>query len=391
MISSQCLVFGLCMPLVAYFCYIYGQEFNSLIVAVKRVEAILQGNSITQDPIISAVKRVETSLERGVTLRESTPSPSWHGKLEKGDMFAEYFQARVPKNVLPAAKPGQCLRIHDFNYQLERSSPWRLFSHQTQDYVIDALFRHVGTTNCVYVEFGAPQRTLPWQSGLNADPLSNSKMLQLLHGWKGLLMDGGYERSDIFLKQEFITASNIVSLFDKWKVPKEPDFVSIDIDSCDLWVFFALTEVYRPRVVIVETAPWYKPDDAGTLSCGYGGVGTSVPSEFSAGWNAPFFEQHGLAPGGAKAMRLAARARGYTPVWLEPEICNDVIFVRDDLLCQNQTGLDFYQENFEQLINMLNCQDRDWRSKMGGGLDGQQYRDKYTLDFEKWLGGNEKL
>ena len=46
------------------------------------------------------------------------------------------------------------------------------------------------------------------------------------------------------------TPDNIVSLFDKYRVPIEPDYVSIDTD---MWLLKALIEGgYRPRVVSVE-------------------------------------------------------------------------------------------------------------------------------------------
>lgn len=44
-----------------------------------------------------------------------------------------------------------------------------------------------------------------------------------------------------------------MQLFDKYGVPSEPDFVSIDIDSIDWWIFRSLIKGgYRPRVVTVE-------------------------------------------------------------------------------------------------------------------------------------------
>jgi len=48
--------------------------------------------------------------------------------------------------------------------------------------------------------------------------------------------------------------------FDKHKIPLEPDYVSIDIDSTDLWVFRAIIgSKYKPRVISVEyncLFPW---------------------------------------------------------------------------------------------------------------------------------------
>jgi hypothetical protein len=36
----------------------------------------------------------------------------------------------------------------------------------------------------------------------------------------------------------------------KYDVPLYPDYVSIDIDTADLWVFKALAATYRPRVCV---------------------------------------------------------------------------------------------------------------------------------------------
>jgi hypothetical protein len=46
---------------------------------------------------------------------------------------------------------------------------------------------------------------------------------------------------------------NIVDIFKKHDVPREPDYVSIDIDSYDIWLFKALVSGgFRPRVLTVE-------------------------------------------------------------------------------------------------------------------------------------------
>ena len=50
----------------------------------------------------------------------------------------------------------------------------------------------------------------------------------------------------------WMTPETVVSTFRRHGVPPDVDYVSIDIDSCDLWVFLALTDVYRPRLVSIE-------------------------------------------------------------------------------------------------------------------------------------------
>ena len=55
--------------------------------------------------------------------------------------------------------------------------------------------------------------------------------------------------------QEEITSENVVAVFLKYGVPEEPDLVSIDVDSCDIFVFLSLTSPlspFRPRVVQIE-------------------------------------------------------------------------------------------------------------------------------------------
>lgn len=102
-------------------------------------------------------------------------------------------------------------------------------------------------TNKFYVEFGFNSRT--FEGGIGA----NTFALRKYFGWEGLLLDGEHENPDINLHKEFITPANIVQLFDKYGVPREPDYVSIDVDSIDLWIMKSLVKGgYRPRVMTVE-------------------------------------------------------------------------------------------------------------------------------------------
>jgi hypothetical protein len=132
--------------------------------------------------------------------------------------------------------------------------PWplALFDHEShvhsqgdQDGVLAEIFSRLGTTNRFFAEFGFDADSFAGGVGANT---------QLLYaqGWRGLLMDGGHENAAIGLHREMITPGNVVGLFAKYGVPLEPDYVSIDLDSTDLWVFLALTKVYRPRVMSIE-------------------------------------------------------------------------------------------------------------------------------------------
>ncbi|CAD5946236.1 tetratricopeptide repeat protein [Planktothrix agardhii] len=117
----------------------------------------------------------------------------------------------------------------------------KVFSQNGEDGVIKKIFEVIKTTNKYYVEFGVE----------NANEC-NTRNLRENCGWSGLLMDGGYEKKEIGLYQEFITAENINELFQKYKVPQEFDLLSIDIDYNDFYVWKSLDEIYQPRVVIIE-------------------------------------------------------------------------------------------------------------------------------------------
>ena len=66
-------------------------------------------------------------------------------------------------------------------------------------------------------------------------------------------MDGNNENLDINLFKEIFFPDNIVQLFEKHKVRKEFDLLSVDTDSYDFFTLTAILEAgYNPRVIIVE-------------------------------------------------------------------------------------------------------------------------------------------
>lgn len=124
------------------------------------------------------------------------------------------------------------------------------------------------------------------------------------------------------LHQAFIKSSNIVDLFVRHRVPPEPDFLSVDIDSADLWVLRAVLASgrFRPRVVNIEYNSNFPPGSALTVGDPvWGGMYEAVQ------WKATCF--FGTS---AEAVKLVAAEYGYTMVhrieWA------DLVLVRDDLL-----------------------------------------------------------
>lgn len=129
---------------------------------------------------------------------------------------------------------------------------WKKYSQAGQDGVVASIFNAIGTTNKYFVEFGAGD-------GLH---LSNTANLRLHEGWKGLLMDME-PKADIVM-WETITAENIQGILLKHKVPKVFDYLSIDMDGMDWWVWRAII-MFWPRVVSIEFNSKWKWDESFTV------------------------------------------------------------------------------------------------------------------------------
>lgn len=118
----------------------------------------------------------------------------------------------------------------------------KYFSQNGEDGITLTIFNRIGLTNRFYVEFGT-------ESGMEC----NTRILREKGICHGLLMDGSNENPKINLYKEFITAENIVDLFNKYEVPMTFDLLSVDVDFNDWYITKAILEAqYRPRVVIVE-------------------------------------------------------------------------------------------------------------------------------------------
>ena len=113
--------------------------------------------------------------------------------------------------------------------------------------VLQKIFETIGTTNKYFVEFGS-EGTSTGQG--------NSYSLRHL-GFDGLLMDAGVYNNEFPVQSHFITAENINELFEKYNVPNIFDFLSIDMDGNDFYIWQILNAKYRPRVLSIESNPHY--------------------------------------------------------------------------------------------------------------------------------------
>ncbi|MDA8245006.1 MAG: hypothetical protein M0025_12915 [Elusimicrobia bacterium] len=135
-----------------------------------------------------------------------------------------------------------------------------------EDGIIQEIFRRIGTTNKVFVEFGA------------GNGLENNTAYLLLNKWKGYWMECSEEHSraietnlkplidtkELAFKRTLINAENIEGLFAELEVPKEFDFMCVDIDGNDYWVWKAIQN-YKPRAVSIEYNAFMGPQAEWTI------------------------------------------------------------------------------------------------------------------------------
>lgn len=117
-----------------------------------------------------------------------------------------------------------------------------------------------------------------------------------------------------------IFPDNIVSLLDKYGVPKDVDYISVDVDSFDIWVLDAILESgrYRPRVISIE----YNINFPAMSNL------TNTFDKTIGLWN-----QDKLYGASIGAYHVLARMRGYSIVYVVHML--DVFMVRNDLLRDN--------------------------------------------------------
>jgi hypothetical protein len=123
----------------------------------------------------------------------------------------------------------------DFGSQTKKFSQG-YYSQSYQDVLLDEIFKNIGTKNIppFCVEFGFNSGSFTEGTGTNVANLVLNK------NWNCLLLDGDNENADINLHKHLLTSGNISEIFRAYNAPKVPEYISIDVDSTDLWLFRAL-------------------------------------------------------------------------------------------------------------------------------------------------------
>jgi len=164
----------------------------------------------------------------------------------------------------------------------------------------------------------------------------NTRWLRQVHNWTGLLMDGGNTNSYINLRKEMIHPDNIVSLFERYMVPKKIGYLSEDTDYADFFIWRNILEAgYRARVVVGEVNGNMYPDES---------VTAHDPGHEFRFWSGGQSNYYGLS---ALALRRLWNKHDYIMVYCTKEQINCFGLHQDDILpveMRNPKGLAEAQE-----------------------------------------------
>ena len=193
-----------------------------------------------------------------------------------------------------------------------------LFSQNGEDGIIRYIFSQIGFESRYFVEFGFGAHQC------------NSLRLILHENFKGLMMDGSEEQcrifnlackskgiSDVHAANAFINRDNLEHLIRSNNIPAQIDFLSIDVDGNDYWLWKSI-EYINPKVCCFETHNVIPSD-----------LSLTIPYDPSFNcWTSenPDFRSVSLA-----AMVNLSKKKGYTLVGAHRHGFN-VFFVRNDLL-----------------------------------------------------------
>ncbi|MBA3721548.1 MAG: class I SAM-dependent methyltransferase [Parachlamydiaceae bacterium] len=213
---------------------------------------------------------------------------------------ARYQFTETPKDIsgLENKKPQKNNEIDISRYEK------KVYSQNGEDGVLVELFNYIKPDHKYFVEFGV-------ESGSQC----NTRLLRTKYQWNGLMMDGSHANAEINLHQELITAENINTLFDKYKVPYNLDLLSIDLDFNDFYIWNAISPDYKPKVVVIEYNASHLPEED-----------KIVEYDSQGKWD--YSNYFGAS---ILAMARLGNKKGYSLVYADNNGVN-LFFVRNDLL-----------------------------------------------------------
>jgi uncharacterized LabA/DUF88 family protein len=136
-------------------------------------------------------------------------------------------------------------------YHIEK---WKKYSQSHEEAYLLHIFSNLKLENGFLVELGA------W----DGYHLSNTRYF-IENGWDAILIDGD-NRGNNEVKQHFIDAENVISIFKKYSTPKEFDFLCIDLDGNDIYILEKILTEFSPKVIVAEFNPYFKKGDSKTIT-----------------------------------------------------------------------------------------------------------------------------
>ena len=138
-----------------------------------------------------------------------------------------------------------------------------IYSQNGEDGIIEYIFNKMNITKGNFIEFGA------W----DGKHLSNTYKL-FLEKWSGIFIEADTDKYKVLIenfgKEEKITCINTKVGFDENDnldqiiansnhINKDFDFISIDVDGLDYWIFEKM-EKYLPKVICIEVNAGHSPN-----------------------------------------------------------------------------------------------------------------------------------
>ena len=117
-------------------------------------------------------------------------------------------------------------------------------------------------------------------------------------------------------------------------MPSEPEYISVDVDSTDLWLFRSLLTRYKAMVYTVEYNSCFPLDRAITF-----------PNDATERWQGD--RGYGAS---LKALQMVAAEGGYSLLWVVPLL--DAVFIRNDLIEDGSGELAFPLSRWKQATSI---------------------------------------
>lgn len=219
----------------------------------------------------------------------------------------QILAARERRELLASTRYHEHGRLPRHGYQV--------FSQDHEDGMIAEIFRRIGITTSTFLEIGVD------------GGLENNTRCLLSGNWRGMWLEGNpdnvkqvnnllstlIDAGKLTCLQERVTHDNINEICARSGLTGEIDFLSIDVDGQDYWLWNAL-EALNPRVVCIEYNGQIPPSNAWV-----------EPPDSEARWDGTNMYGAGLY-----ALELLAAKKGYCLVGCTLSGVN-AFFVRSDL------------------------------------------------------------